>query len=159
MGASHTTYSNDIKLPPIMKQSRTKIWIRTGIFTVFAILFGLTLYRDIILGNFKWTWAFMVFVPCLGVGFWMSRLVPMQVHSESRIVTLSFDRVYFILIFFLVIIKAVTGNLLGLTILADVIICIILGLMSGRLSGICLRVHALKNNMVINRSQRDKLIL
>lgn len=159
MGASHTTYSNDKKLPPIMKHSRTKIWIRTGIFTVFAILFGLTLYRDMILGNFKWAWAFMAFVPCLGVGFWMSRLVPMQVHPESRIVTLSFDRIYFTLIFFLVMIKAVTGNLLGVTILADVIICIILGLMSSRLSGICLRVNALKNNIVFDKSQHDKSIL
>jgi hypothetical protein len=68
----------------------------------------------------------------------------MQVHPASRHVTLSFDRIYFALIVLLVIIKAVAGNILGVTILADVVICMILGLMIGRLSGICLRVRDLR---------------
>ena len=141
------TYSNDKGIPPIRKRSSAKIWIRTGILIIFAIFFGLILYQDILLGSFRLSWAIMVFVPCLGIGFWMSRLVPMQVHSRWRIVTFSFDRIYFTLIFSLVMIKAVTGNLLGLTVISNVIICMILGLMISRLSGICLRVHSLKKQM------------
>jgi hypothetical protein len=70
--------------------------------------------------------------------------VPMQVHVNSQQVTLSFDRVYFALILTLVIAKAVTGKVPGLAIWADVLMCVILGLMMGRLSGICLRVRDLK---------------
>jgi MFS family permease len=130
--------------PPLLKRSRTKLWIRTAILAVFGTLFGLILYHDITSGMFRWQWALIAFVPCLPVGFWMRRLVPMQVYPASRHVTLSFDRVYFALIVLLVIIKAVAGNMFGFTIMADVVMCIILGLMIGRLSGICLRVHDLR---------------
>ena len=130
--------------PPVLKRSRAKIWIRTAILAVFGTLFGLILYHDITSGVFRWSWALIVFLPCLPVGFWMRKLVPMQVHPTSRLVTLSFDRVYFALIVLLVVIKAVAGNMFGLTILSDVVMCIILGLMIGRLSGICLRVHDLR---------------
>jgi Na+/H+ antiporter NhaA len=138
------THSNDRKAPPVMKQSRAKIWIRTVIFAVFFTLFGLALYRDIQMGHFSYLWALITFVPCLVIGFWMCRLVPMQVHSEFQVITFSFDRIYFALILTLVILKAITGKVLYITVLADVIMCVILGLMVGRLSGICLRVHGLK---------------
>jgi hypothetical protein len=127
-----------------MKRSRAKIWIRTGILVVFGVLFGLALYHDTTSGVFRWSWALIVFLLCLPVGFWMRRLVPMQAHPASRHVTLSFDRIYFGLIVILVIIKAVAGSVLGITILADVVMCVILGLMVGRLSGICLRVRDLR---------------
>ena len=130
--------------PPILKRSRAKLWIRTGILAVFGTLFGLVLYHDITSGAFRWQWAVIAFAPCVPIGFWMRKLVPMQVHPESRFVTLSFDRVYFALIVLLVLIKAIAGNMLGQTVLADVIMCIILGLMIGRLSGICLRVRDLR---------------
>lgn len=134
------------EIPSVMKQSHTKIWIRTGILAVFWTIFGQTIYHDIISGIFFWSWAVIPFLACLVSGFWMSRLVPMQVYAEFQLITLSFDRVYFLLIFFLVAIKTVAVEVFGLTVLADVIMSAILGMMIGRLSGICLRVRALKNN-------------
>lgn len=131
-------------LPPLLKRSRAKIWIRTGILAVFATLFGLALRHDIIAGAFYWLWALMIFAVCLPVGFGMRKLVPMQFHPTSHLVTLSFDKIYFTLIWILVIAKALASRVFGVTILADVVMCTILGLMSGRLSGICLRVHSLK---------------
>ncbi len=140
--------------PPVMKRSRAKIWIRTGILALFGALFGLALYRDMTSGVFSWWWAVAVFVPSLGAGFWMSRLVPMQVHLASRQITFSFDRIYFVLILLLVIAKAVSGRLPGLEIWADVIMCLILGLMIGRLSGICLRVRGLKRQHNLMEGRR-----
>jgi len=130
--------------PPVMKRSRAKLWVRTGILAVFGVLFGLALYRDLTAGVFRWEWALLVFVPCLVIGLWMSKLVPMQVHLASRHITLSFDRVYFILILLLVAAKVVAGRLPGLAVGVDIIMCAILGLMLGRVSGICLRVRDLK---------------
>jgi MFS family permease len=141
------TISHSQAAPPVMKRSRTKIWMRTGILVVFGTLFGLTLYHDIVSGSFHWLWALVVFLLCLPVGFCMRKLVPMQVHPASRHVTLSFDRVYFLIIVFLVIVKAVAQNILSVAIVADVVMCMILGLMIGRLSGICLRVHDLKQDL------------
>ena len=142
------TVSHAQTIPSLMKQSRTKLWIRTGILAVFGTLFGLTLYHDIGGGSFQWLWAGIVFVLCLPIGFWMSKLVPMQIHPASRHITLSFDRIYFALIVVLVIVKAVAGNLLSVAMVADIAMCIILGLMIGRLSGVCLRVHDLKQTLV-----------
>ena len=130
-----------------MQRSRAKIWIRTGILAVFGVLFGLTIHQDILAGVFNWVWALTVFLLCLPVGFWMRKFVPMQVHPASRHVTLSFDRVYFIPIVLLVIVKAVVGNILSVTIIADFTMCMILGLMIGRLGGIGLRVRNFKRNM------------
>lgn len=141
------TISDSDKVPPIMKRSRVKIWIRTCILAVFGALFGLTIYQDILSGAFHWVWALTVFLPCLPVGFWMRKFVPMKVHPASRHVTLSFDRVYFIPIVVLVIVKAVAGNISSVAILADFTMCMILGLMIGRLGGIGLRVRKLKRNI------------
>lgn len=139
--------STSHETPAFRNQSRAKLWIRTGIVSVFGILFGLTLYRDLTMGIFPWTWAGVIFVIGLAIGFWMRRWVPMQVHLASQRVTLSFDRVYFALIVLLVIAKAIAGSILAALILADVVMCVILGLMLGRLSGICLRVSMLKKWM------------
>jgi hypothetical protein len=127
-----------------MKRSRAKIWIRTGILVVVGTIFGLTVYPDIVSGAFHWLWALMVFLLCLPVGFWMRKFVPMQFHPASRYVTLSFDRIYFVAIVLLVIIRAVAGNITGITILADLTMCMMLGLMIGRLGGIGIRVRGLK---------------
>ena len=132
------------KAPPIFKQSRTKLWIRTAILGVFGTLFALALYPDMASGIFPWSWGLMIFSFFLGVGFLMSKLVPMQVHISSQHVTLSFDRIYFTLIVLLVLVKAVTGRIAGLQLWPDIAMCVILGLMIGRLSGICLRVRGLK---------------
>lgn len=144
---TQTIISTSHKTPAFRNQSRAKLWIRTGIVSVFGILFGLTLYRDLTTGIFLWTWAGAIFVIGLAIGFWMRRWVPMQVHLASQHVTLSFDRIYFGLIVSLVIVKAIAGNILGALVLADVVMCVILGLMLGRLSGICLRVSGLKKWM------------
>ncbi len=130
--------------PHVFKRSRAKLWIRTGILAVFGTLFGLALYRDISSGAFRWWWALAAFGLCLVAGFWMRKLVPMQIHRASQHITLSFDRVYFGLILLLVVAKAVAGRVPGLGLWSDVVMCIILGLMIGRLSGICLRVRRLK---------------
>ena len=129
---------------PVMKTSRAKIWIRTAILAVFGTLFGIYLFRDISAGEFQWYWALAVFAVLLPVGYWMRRLVPMQVHLSEKQVTLSFDKIYFILIWVLVIGKAITGQVFHLVAPSDALMCIILGLMFGRLSGICLRVRSLK---------------
>jgi hypothetical protein len=142
-GSSMTVYAES-KTPPIMKQSRAKLWIRTFILLIFGTLFTLALRRDIDAGLFRWTWGVLVFLPFLLVGFWMRRLVPMQVHLASRCITFSFDRIYFAIILFLVIVKAVAGRVSFLAFWSDMIMCLILGLMIGRLSGICLRVRGLK---------------
>ena len=136
--------SETLEAPPLFKQSRTKIWIRTVILTVFGTLFGLALYPVMVSGAFPWSWGLAIFLPCLGIGFKMSRLVPMQIHRASRHITLSFDRLYFSLIVLLVFIKAIAGRIAGMEILANAAMCVILGLMIGRLSGICLRVRDLK---------------
>jgi hypothetical protein len=129
---------------PIMKRSRAKLWIRTGILVVFGTLFAVLLYRDMAAGVYHWTWALAAFLPCLVIGFFMRGLVPMQVHPVSGHITMSFDRIYFAVILLLVIVKAIAGRVPGLTVWADVAMCLILGLMIGRLSGICLRVRDLK---------------
>ena len=140
-----TEYSTP-ETPPLFKQSRAKLWIRTVILMVFGTLFGIALLRDIDAGVFRWSWAMMIFLPSLVVGFWMRRLVPMHVHIASRCITFSFDRIYFSLILFLVIAKAAAGRAWFLTSWSDIIMCVILGLMIGRLSGICLRVRHLKKS-------------
>jgi hypothetical protein len=130
--------------PSIMKRSRAKIWIRTVILAVFGTLFTIYLVRDINGGAFQWYWAVATFLALLPIGFWMRTIVPMQVHVESKSVTFSFDKPYFILIWVLVIAKALTGQVFHLVTPSDVLMCVILGLMFGRLSGICLRVRRLK---------------
>jgi len=132
------------KPPPIFKQSRAKLWIRTVILGIFGTIFGLALGKDISSGSFHLLWGLIIFLPALAVGFWMKRLVPMQVHSSARCITLSFDRIYFALILFLVIVKAITSRVHSLGLWSDFAMCIILGLMMGRLSGICIRVRSLK---------------
>jgi hypothetical protein len=130
--------------PSFRKRSRAKIWLRTGILAIFAAIFGISLYRDIAAGNFMWLVGLGVFLVCLPIGFQMRKIVPMQVHLGSQAITMSFDKVYFALILILVVGKAVTGKLLHQVMWSDVLICAILGLMIGRLSGICLRVRGLK---------------
>jgi undecaprenyl pyrophosphate phosphatase UppP len=96
-----------------MKQSRAKIWIRTGLLTIFSVIFGMYLVRDVSSGVFRWEWGLAVFVLCFPLGMWMSRLVPMQAQS-AEIVTLSFDRIYFLLIWLLVIAKFILGRIPGM---------------------------------------------
>ena len=127
-----------------MKKSRFKIWLRAVLFVQFSVLFAFYFDRDITNGYFTWIWAatlFMLFIP---TGFWMSRLVPMQVDHQVKAITLSLDSVYLILIWVLVITKLIASHIPRLIPVSDVIMCIILGIMCGRLGGIGLRVRHLK---------------
>lgn len=127
-----------------MKKSRFKIWLRAFLFIQFSAIFILYFYRDISAGHFRWEWALLVFLLCLPFGFLMSRLVPMRVDTESRAVLMSLDRIYLVLIWLLVIAKLITGQIPALVFVADICMAVILGVMSGRLSGICTRVHRMK---------------
>ena len=143
-------------IPSFRKRSKAKIWLRTGILAIFATIFGISLYRDIAAGNFMWLVGLGVFLVCLPIGFAMRKIVPMQVHLGPQAITMSFDKIYFALILILVIGKAVTGKLLHQVMWSDVLICAILGLMVGRLSGICLRVHGLKQEHGFLASQEEE---
>jgi len=101
-GNNHDLHQTTSFLRGKLKHSRAKIWIRTGLLIFFSVLFGIYLVRDVASGVFRWEWGAAVFAPCFPVGLWMSRLVPMQVQS-AEIVTLSFDCIYFVLIWLLVI--------------------------------------------------------
>ena len=127
-----------------LKTSRFKIWLRAALFVQFCGIFGFYLHQDISKGHFNWGWAFITAVLFVPIGFWMSRIVPMQVNRNAKVITLTLDRVYFVLIWVLVIAKFVTGHIPSLVVVADVIMCGILGLMSGRLGGIGMRVRHLK---------------
>ena len=135
---------NSQNVSQFVKESRGKIWIRTGLLAIFGTLFGISLYHDLLDGIFNWQLGIIALIPCLAIGFWMSRLVPMHIHPDRKVITFSLDKIYFVLIWVLVIAKLLTGRLLGLPVWSDVLMVVILGLMSGRLSGICLRVRSLK---------------
>ena len=127
-----------------MKKSRFKIWLRAFLFVQFSAIFGFYFWRDISAGHFHWEWALLIYLLCLPLGFLMSRLVPMRADTQSRAVLLSLDRIYLVLIWVLVIAKLITGQIPNLIFVADICMAVILGIMSGRLGGICLRVRRLK---------------
>ena len=127
-----------------MKKSHFKIWLRAFLFILFSTIFSVYFVRDIAHGYFRWEWVALIFALFIPVGFWMSRLVPMQADQEGSAVTLSFDLVYFVLIWALVIAKLIMGHIPSLIVIADVTMCAILGIMFGRLGGIGLRVRQLK---------------
>ena len=147
------------KRPHVLKQSRAKLWIRTAILIIFGTIFTIALYRDITSGKFNYFWALIAFLPSLVFGFWMRRWVPMQIHIASKLITFSFDKIYFSLILFLVIIKIISERIPELTFWDDVIMCVILGLMIGRLCGICLRVRKLKvlHNFMPQKSEKENV--
>lgn len=127
-----------------LKKSRFKIWLRAFLFIQFSVIFGFYFIRDIANGYFRWEWIPLTFVLFVPVGFLMSRIVPMQADLEVRAITLSLDRVYLVLIWVLVIAKLILGHIPSLVYIADIIMCSILGIMSGRLGGIGIRVRQLK---------------
>lgn len=140
-----------MSLPPFlrslrgeMKKSRFKIWLRAFLFVQFSALFGFYFTRDIANGHFRWEWVPLVFALFVPVGFWLSRFVPMRADMELKAVTLSLDKIYLALIWVLVAAKLILGHIPSLVFMADIIMCSILGMMSGRLGGIGLRVRQLK---------------
>jgi hypothetical protein len=127
-----------------MKKSRFKIWLRAFLFIQFSAIFGVYFFRDISAGYFRWEWVLLIYLLCLPIGFLMSRIVPMRADTESRAVMMSLDRVYLVLIWILVIAKLITGQIPSLVFVADSCMAVILGIMSGRLGGIGIRVRRLK---------------
>ena len=127
-----------------MKKSRFKIWLRAFLFIQFSAIFSIYFFRDINAGLFSWQWVGLLYLFCFPLGMWMSRIVPMRADAETRAVLISVDVVYLVLIWVLVIAKLIASMFPTWVFLADICMAVILGIMSGRLSGICLRVRHLK---------------
>ena len=127
-----------------IKKSRFKIWLRAFLLVQFAFFFSILLYRDIVEGYFSWGWVALTTLFFIPVGFLMSHLVPMKGNLEVQAVTLSIDKIYLVLIWILVIAKVLCSYVFELQVIADVIMCMIVGIMGGRLGGIGLRVRKLK---------------
>lgn len=127
-----------------LKKSRYKIWLRAFLLIQFSALFSLYFFRDIGNGYFSWTRVIVVFACFVPAGFLLSLIVPMKADVELGAVTLSLDRVYLFLIWFLVIAKLIIGRIPFFTPEADFIMAAIIGIMFGRLGGIGLRVRRLK---------------
>ena len=136
-----------------MKTSRYKIWLRAFLLIQFSVLFGFYFIRDIANGYITWTWIVITIILFVPVGLLLSRIVPMQPDHEKRAITLSIDKVYLVLIWVLVIAKLAAGHIPELTVVADVIMCAILGIMSGRIGGIGLRVRALKHEHGFHKTE------
>jgi len=127
-----------------MKKSRFKIWLRAFLFVQFSIIFGFFFFQDIAAGYFTWERVILIILFFIPIGFLMSYIVPMRANIELQAVTFSLDRIYLFLIWILVIAKLFASYLYHTESVADVIMCIILGIMGGRLGGIGIRVRKLK---------------
>lgn len=127
-----------------MKKSRFKIWLRAFLLLQFSAMFCVYFFRDIGNGYFSWGNVARIFACFIPIGLLLSLIVPMKADEELRAVTLSLDRVYLFLIWFLVIMKLILGRILSFIPVADFIMAAIIGIMFGRLGGIGLRVRRLK---------------
>lgn len=127
-----------------MKKSHFKIWLRAFLLVQFSFIFGIYFFRDIAAGYFTWQKVALLILIFIPVGFLMSYIVPMRANLEMKAITFSLDKIYLFLIWFLVIAKLAASYYYHTVATADLIMCIILGLMSGRLGGIGIRVRKLK---------------
>ncbi len=127
-----------------LKKSRYKIWLRAFLLFQFSVMFALYFFRDIANGYFKWEWVALVCASFIPVGFLLSLIVPMKADENLHAVTLSLDKVYLFLIWFLVIAKLIIGRIPAFTPEADFIMSAIIGIMFGRLGGIGIRVRHIK---------------
>ena len=127
-----------------MKKSRFKIWLRAFLLIQFSIIFGIYFTRDVAAGHFTWGKVALIILLFIPIGFLMSNIVPMKADLELDAVTLSLDKIYLFLIWFLVIFKLLASYYYHADVVADVIMSLILGIMAGRLGGIGVRVRRLK---------------
>ena len=127
-----------------MKKSRAKIWLRAFLLIQFSFIFSIYFFHDIAAGHFSWAKVAFFILLLVPLGFLMSYIVPMQANLEMQAVTFSLDKTYLFLIWLLVITKLLASYYYHTVAVADVIMCIILGIMGGRLGGIGLRVRRLK---------------
>ena len=128
-----------------MKKSPFKIWLRAFLLVQFSVFFSLYFIRDIAGGYFSWLKVFITILLFIPIGFLMSKLVPMRADAGENAVILSIDKIYLALIWILVIAKLLASHAFDAIIIADVIMCIIIGIMGGRLGGIGIRVRKLKS--------------
>ena len=127
-----------------MPKSRFKIWLRAFLLVQFSIIFSIYFFQDIAAGYFTWERVVLIILFFIPIGFLMSKIVPMRANTELQAVTFSLDRVYLFLIWLLVIAKLLASYRYHAETVADVIMCVIIGIMAGRLGGIGLRVRKLK---------------
>ena len=126
-----------------MKKSPYKILLRVFLLLQFSAIFIFYFIQDI--GNGLFTWPqvaeyILIFIP---IGFLMSFIVPMRPNPELKAVTFSLDKIYLFLIWLLVIMKLLATYYYHTESVADLIMAMIIGIMSGRLAGIILRVRKL----------------
>ncbi len=128
-----------------MKKSRFKIWLRAALLIQFCGIFGFFLFRDISHGYFNWGWVSLNCCSLCANWFFdestsfLCKQIQLRRESPFRWIESTL-----VLIWVLVIAKVITGQVQSLTVIADIIMCLILGIMSGRLGGIGLRVRDLK---------------
>ncbi|MCP4139235.1 MAG: hypothetical protein GY755_02905 [Chloroflexi bacterium] len=127
-----------------LKKSRFKIWLRAFLLIQFSIIFSIYFTHDIAAGYFTWRKVAQIILLFIPVGFLMSKLVPMKADPNLGAVTLSLDKIYLFLIWFLVIFKLLASYYYHADTVADIIMALILGIMAGRLGGIGIRVRKLK---------------
>ena len=127
-----------------MKKSRFKIWLRAFLLIQFSFIFSIYFFHDIAAGYFTWQKVALLILFFMPIGFLMSYIVPMRANLEMKAVTFSLDKIYLFLIWLLVIAKLSASYYYHTVATADLIMCIILGIMSGRLGGIGIRVRKLK---------------
>ncbi|MBT7073380.1 MAG: hypothetical protein HN922_00555 [Anaerolineae bacterium] len=127
-----------------MPKSRFKIWLRAFLLIQFSVIFSIYFSHDIAAEYFTWERVAITTLLFIPIGFLMSYLVPMRANIELQAVTFSLDKIYLFLIWLLVITKLLASYLYHTETVADVIMCIIIGIMAGRLGGIGLRVRKLK---------------
>ena len=127
-----------------MKKSPFKIWLRAFLLIQFSVFFSIYFVYDIGNGYFSWSKVLITIFLFIPIGFLMSKLVPMRADVEENAIILSIDKIYLVLIWVLVIAKLVASHAFDEVVIADVIMCIIIGIMGGRLGGIGLRVRKLK---------------
>lgn len=124
-----------------MKKSPYKILLRVFLLFQFSAIFLFYFIEDIGDGLFTWSQVAKYIIIFIPVGFLMSFIVPMRPDSELKAVTFSLDKVYLFLIWLLVIMKLLASYYYYTESVADLIMSMIIGLMSGRLVGIILRVR------------------
>ena len=127
-----------------MKKSPFKIWLRAFLLIQFSVFFSIYFVYDIGNGYFSWSKVLITILLFIPIGFLMSKLVPMRADVEENAIILSIDKIYLVLIWVLVITKLVASHAFDEVVIADVIMCVIIGIMGGRLGGIGLRVRKLK---------------
>ena len=126
-----------------MKKSPYKILLRVFLLLQFSAIFTVYFFHDIGKGYFTWPMVLKYILIALPIGFIMSFIVPIRPNHELKAVTFSLDKLYLFLIWLLVIAKLLASYYYHTYAVADLVMAIIIGLMSGRLAGILLRVRNL----------------